>query len=155
MVRNIARLSVASGRVVVQPARCRQVAGCTSSSVDAAAAFTCAHASTSSCSDRAWTVQYSPTRNSFATPRASRSARSAASSAAASTYGSASLPFASSARRDDSSRARWVRSRAAAVGAGNGSMCNARSNRPGQDSSGSSHAGPTSAGYPVTTSVAA
>ena len=93
IVRNMPRLSVASGRVVVQPVRCRHVAGCTSNSVDAAAAFTCAHAATSSGSLRACTVQYKPTLNSFAAPRANRSARSAASSAAASTYGSPSLPL--------------------------------------------------------------
>lgn len=131
MVRSIRSESVARGRVVVQPARCRQVAGCTSRSVEAAAAFTWAHASSSSGSVRACTVTYNPTRNSLAAPRASRAARSAASSAAASTYGSDSLPFSLSARREDSSRARWVRSRAAAIGAGSGSMCRVTSIRPG------------------------
>ena len=40
MVRSIRRLSVASGRVVVQPASCRHVTGARSSRVDAAAALT-------------------------------------------------------------------------------------------------------------------
>jgi modification methylase len=48
MVRRICRLSEASGNVVVEPGRCRQVAGCTSISMEAAAAFTCAHASRNS-----------------------------------------------------------------------------------------------------------
>src|SRR5262249_46598505 len=65
VVRRIRRPWVATGRVVGHPARCRQVAGCSSSRVDAAAAFACPHASTSSASVRACTVRYSPTENNF------------------------------------------------------------------------------------------
>ena len=58
----------------------------------------------------------------LAWPRAIRSASSAASSAAASVIGSASRPFSASPRRLDSSRARCLRSLAAATAAGRGSM---------------------------------
>ena len=66
-----------------------------------------------------------------AAPRASRSARSAASSAAASTTGSPSRPLSASRRREDSSRARWRRSRVAASVAGIGSMWTATSSAAG------------------------
>jgi ABC-type cobalamin/Fe3+-siderophores transport system ATPase subunit len=67
------------GRVEVQPARCRQVAGWVSSIADAAAARTCATASRNPSRVGAWTLTYTPTRNSRTSPAASRCASASAS----------------------------------------------------------------------------
>ena len=134
------------GRVEVQPCRCRQVSGCRSSSIAAAAARTWAHASTRASSVAAWTVMYTPVRNSFAAPRATRSARSAASSAAASTCGSPRRPLSASMRREDSNLARCRRSLPEATSAGIGSMWMATSRRPGQEKMVSRNTPPTVAG---------
>ena len=120
-----------AGRVVTQPCRERKVAGAVTSSSELASARTAATSSARSSSLAGVDGQVQAEAEQLALAAGQPVRQVARVSAAASVSGSSSWPRSAPARRPDSSRARWRRSRSAAAAGGTGSMCRATSRRPG------------------------